>query len=85
MRLNFWPATPTKPTLAISFELMLWMKVLLLDCQVTVMDFAQALETKCAWLGPDFSQVCGCYALVCKVYRLFAHVNTAAKSISCRH
>lgn len=38
-------------------DLLLWMKIFLLDCQVAVMDFAQALETYSKLLGPDYPQV----------------------------
>ena len=57
LRLNLWAATPTKPTLAFSVELMLRMKILMLDCQVAVMDFAQSLESQSKLLGPDYHQV----------------------------
>ncbi len=57
LRLNLWAATPTRPTLAFSTDLLLKMKIMMLDCQVAVMDFAQALETQSNLLGPDYPQV----------------------------
>ena len=44
MRLRYWPATPSCPTIAFSFALMDWMETLLLECQVAVQDFTLALE-----------------------------------------
>lgn len=57
LRLNLWAATPSRPTLAFSIDLLLRMKIVMLDCQVAVMDFAQALETHSKLLGPDYPQV----------------------------
>ena len=39
-----WPATPNYPHYAFSFALMEWAKVLLLECQVSLKDFCNALS-----------------------------------------
>ena len=44
MRLRYWPATPSRPSIAFSFALMDWIEALLLECQVAVRDFTLALE-----------------------------------------
>ena len=42
-RAKLWPATPTNPKYAFSFGLFDWMEALLLECQVSVKDFCNAL------------------------------------------
>ena len=42
--LRLWPATPTKPTLAFTFQLLDMLEALLLECQVSVKDFVEALK-----------------------------------------
>ena len=44
IRLNYWPATPSRPSIAFSFSLLDWLQALLLECQVPVQDFSNALE-----------------------------------------
>ena len=44
VRLNYWPATPSRPSIAFSFSLLDWLQALLLECQVPVQDFSNALE-----------------------------------------
>ena len=44
IRLNYWPATPARPSIAFSFALLDWLQALLLECQVPVQDFSHALE-----------------------------------------
>ena len=43
IRLNYWPATPSRPSIAFSFSLLDWLQALLLECQVPVQDFSSAL------------------------------------------
>ena len=42
-RAKLWPATPTNPQYAFSFALLDWVEALLLECQVSVKDFCNAL------------------------------------------
>lgn len=44
IRLNYWPATPARPSIAFSFALLDWLQALLLECQVPVQDFSNALK-----------------------------------------
>ena len=44
IQLNYWPATPSRPSIAFSFSLLDWLQALLLECQVPVQDFSNALE-----------------------------------------
>ena len=44
IRLNYWPATPSRPSIAFSFSLLDWLQALLLECQLPVQDFSNALE-----------------------------------------
>ena len=50
VRARLWPATPQRPHLAFTFELLDWTEALLLECQVSVMDFCKALCFKCPHL-----------------------------------
>jgi len=45
LRFNLWSATPTKPELAFSLNLMYVLHTLNLECQVAVKDFCNALQT----------------------------------------
>jgi hypothetical protein len=45
-RLRLWPATPKQPKTAFAFDLLDWMEALLLECQVSVNDFCNALKAK---------------------------------------
>ena len=38
IKLNYWPATPTRPSIAFSFSLLDWLEALLLKCQVALHD-----------------------------------------------
>lgn len=42
IRLRYWPATTSRPTIAFSFQLLDWLEALLLECQVAVQDMTQA-------------------------------------------
>ena len=54
VRARLWPATPN---LAFTFELLNWTEAMLLECQVSLMDFCKALCFKC----PHFvSKVINC-------------------------
>ena len=44
MELGYWPATPSRPVVAFSISLMDWMEATLLECQVAVQDFTNALK-----------------------------------------
>ena len=44
VQLNYWPATPSRPSIAFSFSLLDWLQALLLECQVPVQNFSNALE-----------------------------------------
>lgn len=46
VRYNFWPATPTYPTLAFHQNLLLWMEALLLEGSIGADAFCRALEYK---------------------------------------
>ena len=43
-RAQLWPATPTYPHYAFSFALLDWAEALLLECQVALKDFCNALS-----------------------------------------
>lgn len=53
--LGYWPATPTRPNLAFSFEFLDWMEALLLEAQVVVLDYCSAVEFM---LKDKLSKVC---------------------------
>ena len=50
VRVRLWPASPHRPHLAFTFELLDWAEALLLECQVSLMDFCKALCLKCPHL-----------------------------------
>ena len=43
VRARLWLAAPQRPHLAFTFELLDWAEALLLECQVSLMDFCKAL------------------------------------------
>ena len=43
IKLNYWPATPTRPSIAFSFSLLDWLEALLLKCQVALHDATEAI------------------------------------------
>ncbi len=54
---RIWPATPSNPHVAFTFELLDWAEALLLECQVAVKDLCAALRHKCPYLQ---IKVCVC-------------------------
>ena len=42
--MRLWPATPVKPVLAFTFDLLDSLEALLLECQVATKDFVEALK-----------------------------------------
>ena len=42
VRARLWPASPHRPHLAFTFELLDWAEALFLECQVSLMDFCKA-------------------------------------------
>ncbi len=46
-RANLWPATPKSPQLAFTFELLNLIEGLMLECQVSLKDFWEALKFVC--------------------------------------
>ena len=44
MRLQYWPATPVRPSTAFSFQLLDWLEALLLECQVSLHDVSAAVQ-----------------------------------------
>ena len=44
VRLQYWPATPTRPSTAFSFQLLDWIEALLLECQVSMQDVSAAIQ-----------------------------------------
>ncbi len=50
VRARLWPSSPKRPNIAFSFELLDWMEALLLEAQVTLNDFCNALHFKCQYL-----------------------------------
>lgn len=55
IKLGFFPATPKRPEVAFQFQLLDLLEALLLECQVAIKDFTNALEclTKCPLLVGD--------------------------------
>lgn len=51
-RAQLWPATPTNPRLAFTFNLLTWMEALILECQVSLKDFCSALKFRCPYSIP---------------------------------
>ena len=50
VRARLWPASPQNPHYAFTFELLDWAEALLLECQVALKDFCQALYFRCQHL-----------------------------------
>ena len=44
MQLQYWPATPVRPSTAFSFQLLDWIEALLLECQVSLHDVSAAVQ-----------------------------------------
>ena len=45
LELNLWPATPSKPTLAFTIELMRFAQMLILECYASLYDIIAFLKT----------------------------------------
>lgn len=48
-RAELWPATPTNPRCAFTFNLLDWIEALMLECQVSLKDFCAALRFRCPY------------------------------------
>ena len=85
MRLNYWPAIPSRPSIAFSFSLLDWLQALLLECQVPVQDFSNALEfiitTKYVYDKVSISY-CGSDLLLINI---IMHIIDALQYLSCAH
>lgn len=46
VRYGVWPNTPVNPTFALHLELMHWLRVLILECHLSVKKFFDALKYK---------------------------------------
>ena len=46
---ELWPATPTNPRCAFSFNMLNLVEALLLECQVSLKDFCSALKFYCLY------------------------------------
>lgn len=44
VKARLWPASPSFPKLAFTFELLEWAEALMLECQVALGDFCKALQ-----------------------------------------
>lgn len=44
MELGYWPASPSRPVLAFSFSFFDWLEALLLECQIALNDYCDAVE-----------------------------------------
>ena len=44
MELGYWPTSPSRPVLAFSFLFLDWLEALLLECQLAVNDYCDAVE-----------------------------------------
>ena len=44
IELGYWPATPSRPNLAFSFLFLDWMEALMLESQIVVQDYCNAVE-----------------------------------------
>jgi len=50
-RARLWPATPKNPHLAFTFDLLNLVEAFMLECQVSLKDFCQALDVLCPFIG----------------------------------
>lgn len=55
VRAQLWPASPAHPRYAFSFSLLDWAESLLLECQVALKDFCQALSFRCPYRTTEVS------------------------------
>lgn len=62
VRARLWPASPQRPTVAFTFELLDWAEALLLECQVALKDFCKALYFKCPHLVAKVKCLVTCFA-----------------------
>ena len=79
IKLNYWPATPTRPSIAFSFSLLDWLEALLLECQVALHDATEAIaflikekmECVCALLYCVLTDFWSIYCVIpCRLYTL---------------
>ena len=64
VRARLWPATPQRPKIAFTFELMDWAEALLLECQVALKDLCKALYFRCPHLIVKVGMVELCHVVL---------------------
>lgn len=62
VRARLWPASPRFPKYAFSFDLLDWAEALLLECQVSLKDFCNALYFRCPYSVDKVIAVILCYS-----------------------
>ena len=87
IKLNYWPATPTRPSIAFSFSLLDWLEALLLECQVALHDATEAIaflikeKMECVCYIISW-QICGLFIVMpCQLYTLFIALNIDALQV----
>ena len=57
VRAGLWPASPKNPQVAYTFELLNVMEALMLECQVSLKDFCEAVKLWCPFIIPDRKKI----------------------------
>ena len=72
VRLGLWPATPIQPKVAFTFDFMLHLRALILECQISLQSFCTAMQH--TRLGPFeasrlcVSEYCSVHNIMMKIY-----------------
>ena len=51
VRANLWPATPTNPKLAFTFNLLEWAEALMVECHLALKYFCTSLHYRCPFVS----------------------------------
>jgi hypothetical protein len=70
-RAHLWPASPSYPQYAFSFSLLDWAESLLLECQVALKDFCQAIYSRCPYHTIIQRDIYSCLIDAFEEYRYF--------------
>ena len=57
VRAGLWPASPKNPQVAYTFELLNVMEALMLECQVSLKDFCEAVKLWCPFIILDRKKI----------------------------
>lgn len=79
VHLQYWPATPTQPSTAFSFQLLDWLEAILLECQVSLSDISAAMEFL---HSSRISEVFNCIVLLLNLHTTLLHCRSDTRNFT---